>query len=172
MSAVWDKAQHIVQCSECSPQSYWFPIAYPHNFVWWCLMTFTQLRRALSMWHFSITFRFSLMLKQIHFILFWLFYHWMWVSCNLIHFLLNILQWYSHSSTRENFMFYPSFLCFTGPSVLEVFNNLLRHLRISVDNRSSNQALHTAEVRFQDAIVNTIGKCCLINPSELDLPWN
>ncbi|XP_025109068.1 protein EFR3 homolog B-like isoform X2 [Pomacea canaliculata] len=45
-----------------------------------------------------------------------------------------------------------------GPSVLEVFNNLLRHLRISVDNRSSNQALHTAEVRFQDAIVNTIGE--------------
>lgn len=45
-----------------------------------------------------------------------------------------------------------------GPSVLEVFNNLLRHLRISVDSKSSNHAVHAAEVRFQDAIVNTIGQ--------------
>ncbi|KAK7501482.1 hypothetical protein BaRGS_00007286 [Batillaria attramentaria] len=45
-----------------------------------------------------------------------------------------------------------------GPSVLEVFNNLLRHLRISVDSKSSNHTVHAAEVRFQDAIVNTIGQ--------------
>lgn len=45
-----------------------------------------------------------------------------------------------------------------GPSVLEVFNNLLRHLRISVDSKGANQAQSTAEVKFQDAIVNTIGQ--------------
>ncbi|XP_070195373.1 protein EFR3 homolog B-like [Littorina saxatilis] len=45
-----------------------------------------------------------------------------------------------------------------GPSVLEVFNNLLRHLRISVDNKGKNQAQYSAEVKFQDAIVNTIGE--------------
>jgi hypothetical protein len=43
--------------------------------------------------------------------------------------------------------------CFLGPSVLEVFNTLLRHLRISID---SIQAAD--EKRFQEAIINTIGK--------------
>ncbi|KAL8584635.1 hypothetical protein ACOMHN_002364 [Nucella lapillus] len=45
-----------------------------------------------------------------------------------------------------------------GPSVLEVFNNLLRHLRISVDSKGGNHVQSTAEVKFQDAIVNTIGQ--------------
>ncbi|XP_076462171.1 protein EFR3 homolog B-like isoform X2 [Babylonia areolata] len=45
-----------------------------------------------------------------------------------------------------------------GPSVLEVFNNLLRHLRISVDSKGDNQDQSVAEVKFQDAIVNTIGE--------------
>ncbi|XP_064624615.1 protein EFR3 homolog B-like isoform X2 [Lineus longissimus] len=40
-----------------------------------------------------------------------------------------------------------------GPSVLEVFNTLLRHLRISID---SVQAAD--EKRFQEAIINTIGE--------------
>ena len=47
---------------------------------------------------------------------------------------------------------------FAGPSVLEVFNNLLRHLRISVDSKGSNQAQSVGEIKFQDAIVNTIGE--------------
>ena len=44
-----------------------------------------------------------------------------------------------------------------GPSVLEVFNNLLRHLKISVNNKGSNALEYAAEIKFQDTIVNTIG---------------
>ena len=44
-----------------------------------------------------------------------------------------------------------------GPSVLEVFNNLLRHLKISVNNKGSNALKYAAEIKFQDTIVNTIG---------------
>ena len=50
-------------------------------------------------------------------------------------------------------------MCCVGPSVLEVFNNLLRHLRISVDSKDGNHAQSAAELKFQDAIVNTIGQC-------------
>ncbi|BFZ16341.1 hypothetical protein BsWGS_19380 [Bradybaena similaris] len=46
----------------------------------------------------------------------------------------------------------------TGPSVLEVFNNLLRHLRISIDRRSTDQNLRNEEVKFEDVVVNTIGE--------------
>ncbi|CAG5114718.1 unnamed protein product, partial [Candidula unifasciata] len=46
----------------------------------------------------------------------------------------------------------------TGPSVLEVFNNLLRHLRISIDRRSADQSLRNEEIKFEDVVVNTIGE--------------
>ena len=49
-------------------------------------------------------------------------------------------------------------LIFAGPSVLEVFNNLLRHLRISLDRKSENQERRTAEKIFEEAIINTIGQ--------------
>jgi hypothetical protein len=50
-------------------------------------------------------------------------------------------------------------ILWAGPSVLEVFNNLLRHLRISVDSKDGKLVpQNPAEVKFQDAIVNTIGK--------------
>ncbi|XP_071117985.1 protein EFR3 homolog B-like isoform X1 [Haliotis cracherodii] len=45
-----------------------------------------------------------------------------------------------------------------GPSVLEVFNNLLRHLRISVDNKSHDTHKRTSEKKFEEAIINTIGE--------------
>ncbi|ESO87502.1 hypothetical protein LOTGIDRAFT_166379 [Lottia gigantea] len=43
-----------------------------------------------------------------------------------------------------------------GPSVLEVFNILLRHLRISVDNKSQNTELRNKEIEFEDEVINTI----------------
>ncbi|GFS23134.1 protein EFR3 homolog B [Elysia marginata] len=46
----------------------------------------------------------------------------------------------------------------TGPSVLEVFNNLLRHLRISIDRKSSDINQRNEEIKFEDVIVNTIGE--------------
>ena len=44
-----------------------------------------------------------------------------------------------------------------GPSVLEVFNTLLKHLKISVDIAISRQHKASEEKIFQEAIVNTIG---------------
>jgi len=44
-----------------------------------------------------------------------------------------------------------------GPSVLEVFNTLLRHLRLSVENAPSNGPRARDERNFQEAIVNTVG---------------
>ncbi|XP_064604803.1 protein EFR3 homolog B-like isoform X2 [Liolophura sinensis] len=43
-----------------------------------------------------------------------------------------------------------------GPSVLEVFNTLLRHLRISVDSPGSDNS--PTERRFQESVINTIGE--------------
>jgi len=45
-----------------------------------------------------------------------------------------------------------------GPSVLEVFNTLLRHLRLSVENAPSNGPRAHDERNFQEAIVNTVGQ--------------
>ncbi|XP_059138691.1 protein EFR3 homolog B-like isoform X1 [Physella acuta] len=46
----------------------------------------------------------------------------------------------------------------TGPSVLEVFNNLLRHLRISIDRKSSEEHQRNEEIKFEEVVVNTIGE--------------
>ncbi len=46
---------------------------------------------------------------------------------------------------------------YTGPSVLEVFNTLLRHLRVSVDNKHNDPHKMQDEKNFQEAIINTIG---------------
>ncbi|XP_070556875.1 protein EFR3 homolog B-like isoform X2 [Ptychodera flava] len=63
-----------------------------------------------------------------------------------------------------------------GPSVLEVFNTLLRHLRLSVDARLSQRRASKAPMkrasyldeeqhtRFEDAIINTIGTFATILP--------
>ncbi|KAL4236798.1 membrane anchoring protein efr3a [Mactra antiquata] len=45
-----------------------------------------------------------------------------------------------------------------GPSVLDVFNTLVKHLRISLDNKSSNESIRAEEKKFEEAIVNTIGQ--------------
>jgi len=45
-----------------------------------------------------------------------------------------------------------------GPLVLEVFNTLLQHLRLSVENAPSNGPRASDEHNFQEAIVNTVGE--------------
>ncbi|XP_053394174.1 protein EFR3 homolog A-like [Mercenaria mercenaria] len=45
-----------------------------------------------------------------------------------------------------------------GPSVLDVFNTLVRHLRISLDKKSSDEATRIQEKKFEEAIINTIGE--------------
>lgn len=53
--------------------------------------------------------------------------------------------------------------CLSGPSVLEVFNTLLRHLRISVDTVLVEGQRANDERHFQEAIINTIGgNYCLV----------
>lgn len=51
------------------------------------------------------------------------------------------------------------FVCLfvTGPSVLDVFNTLLRHLKTSVDNKSLEGEKRNMEKKFEEAIINTIG---------------
>ena len=61
-----------------------------------------------------------------------------------------------------------------GPSVLDLFNSLLRHLKMSVEYTSNSDAEKTSNIKFQDSIINTIGnrfshvivigadKCCAI----------
>jgi len=44
-----------------------------------------------------------------------------------------------------------------GPSVLEVFNSLLRHLRVSVEYTANSEQEQTDNTRFQESIINTIG---------------
>ncbi len=41
--------------------------------------------------------------------------------------------------------------------MLEVFNTLLRHLRVSVDNKHNDPHKMQDEKNFQEAIINTIG---------------
>lgn len=45
----------------------------------------------------------------------------------------------------------------TGPSVLEVFNTLLRHLKISVEISIREKHRAKEERHFQEAVINTIG---------------
>ncbi len=45
-----------------------------------------------------------------------------------------------------------------GPSVLEVFNTLLRHLRVSVDSDAPDEETKNDELRVQEAIIDTIGE--------------
>jgi hypothetical protein len=40
---------------------------------------------------------------------------------------------------------------------LDVFNTLLRHLKISVDNKSSDGEKRNMEKKFEEAVINTIG---------------
>ncbi|XP_072018002.1 protein EFR3 homolog B-like [Amphiura filiformis] len=60
-----------------------------------------------------------------------------------------------------------------GPSVLEIFNSLLRHLRSSVDQRLSNQngeqrssqmMMYSEEMLFEEGIIDTIGVFASILP--------
>ncbi|XP_060082067.1 protein EFR3 homolog B-like [Ylistrum balloti] len=46
----------------------------------------------------------------------------------------------------------------SGPSVLDVFNTLLRHLRISVDNKSQDEKSREMEKKFEEAIIIVIGE--------------
>ncbi|XP_052776246.1 protein EFR3 homolog B-like isoform X2 [Mya arenaria] len=45
-----------------------------------------------------------------------------------------------------------------GPSVLDVFNTLVKHLRISLDNKNQDKAIRTQEKKFEEALINTIGQ--------------
>ncbi|XP_036368487.1 protein EFR3 homolog A isoform X2 [Octopus sinensis] len=45
-----------------------------------------------------------------------------------------------------------------GPSVLEVFDTLLRHLRVSVDSKYEEAEKTEMERKFQEVIINTIGE--------------
>ena len=54
-----------------------------------------------------------------------------------------------------------SVLFFKGPSVLEVFHALLRHLRVSIEAEGSMTHLVKEEENFQEAIINTIGQFSL-----------
>ncbi|CAE1178789.1 unnamed protein product [Acanthosepion pharaonis] len=45
-----------------------------------------------------------------------------------------------------------------GPSVLEVFDTLLRHLRVSVDSKYQEAEKMAMERKFQEVIINTIGE--------------
>ncbi|ELT96778.1 hypothetical protein CAPTEDRAFT_225122 [Capitella teleta] len=45
-----------------------------------------------------------------------------------------------------------------GPTVLEVFNTLLRHLRLSLDSDTSDPQKKSDEKNFQEAVINTIGE--------------
>lgn len=50
------------------------------------------------------------------------------------------------------------FNLFLGPSVLDVFNTLLRHLRLSVDSAPADGPRANDERHFQESIINTIGE--------------
>ena len=55
-----------------------------------------------------------------------------------------------------------------GPAVLEVFNTLLRHLRVSVDARFSakkaNKAMADDEAKFEESLVSTVGAFATVLP--------
>ncbi|XP_022250814.1 protein EFR3 homolog B-like isoform X2 [Limulus polyphemus] len=44
-----------------------------------------------------------------------------------------------------------------GPSVLEIFNSLLNHLRNSIDVKNTTPADHENETLLQEAVINTLG---------------
>ena len=44
--------------------------------------------------------------------------------------------------------------------MLDVFNNLVKHLRISLDNKSSDEQVRSLEKKFEEDLVNTIGRLC------------
>ena len=46
----------------------------------------------------------------------------------------------------------------SGPSVLDVFNTLVKHLRFSLDNKSTDETKRSLEKKFEEAVINTIGK--------------
>ena len=45
-----------------------------------------------------------------------------------------------------------------GPSVLDVINTLLRHLRLSIDRKVDDEAQRIKETKFEENIINTIGE--------------
>lgn len=45
-----------------------------------------------------------------------------------------------------------------GPSVLEIFNSLLNHLRHSIDIKATNEEDVKDEKHFQDCVINTLGE--------------
>ena len=53
---------------------------------------------------------------------------------------------------------YTNPLTLSGPSVLDVFNTLVKHLRISLDKKSEDPTIRAQEKKFEESIINTIGK--------------
>ena len=51
-------------------------------------------------------------------------------------------------------------LFYLGPSVLDVINTLLRHLRLSIDRKVDDEAQRIKETKFEENIINTIGTVC------------
>lgn len=51
-------------------------------------------------------------------------------------------------------------LFFLGPSVLDVINTLLRHLRLSIGRKVDDEAQRIKETKFEENIINTIGIVC------------
>lgn len=64
-----------------------------------------------------------------------------------------ILIEYGHAFV---YTFFPNFF-FIGPSVLEIFNSLLNHLRHSIDIKATNEEGLQDEKHFQDSVINTLG---------------
>lgn len=48
-------------------------------------------------------------------------------------------------------------LYFLGPSVLDVINTLLRHLRLSIERTTEDANIKQKEELFEENIINTIG---------------
>lgn len=48
--------------------------------------------------------------------------------------------------------------CFSGPSVLEIINSLLTHLRTSVSSPSKHKRHETDEKLYQEALINALGE--------------
>jgi len=45
----------------------------------------------------------------------------------------------------------------SGPSILDLFNSLIKHLKGSVEYKSTSDDERQANSRFQESIINTIG---------------
>ena len=76
----------------------------------------------------------------------------------LIHFTKVFHLWFFTKMTIHVRRVCKNWCCAVGPSVLEVFNTLLKHLRISVD-KDISATQSPDEKNFQEAIINTIGTC-------------